>query len=204
MTISKAFATGIWDYDIDADILLCDPRWHDLLRLEIGAVRQLQDFRRYIHPDDVAIATAIDLARVGDMIARDEPYHNDFRVVRADGETRRWRSVACLLIDPSSRHRRAVGCVTDITDEEPKDRSFSGESLRDDALDRIAAAPVHLTPRELECLRWVSVGKTAWETATIIGRSRRTVEFHLINAGRKLGAINKIHAVVLTLRLGLI
>ncbi|NWP61276.1 helix-turn-helix transcriptional regulator, partial [Escherichia coli] len=58
--------------------------------------------------------------------------------------------------------------------------------------------------RELECLRWVSLGKTAWETATIMGRSQRTVEFHLINATRKLSASNKIHAAVIAVRTGLI
>lgn len=61
-----------------------------------------------------------------------------------------------------------------------------------------------LTDRELTCLRWVSLGKTAWETATIIGRSRRTVEFHLLNAMRKLGAVNKVHAAVIAVRQGLI
>jgi len=204
MASSKASATGIWDYDADADILLCDRRWHDLLRLEYGAVRRIADFRRYIHPEDVAGATEVDLDRIGGMIERDERYHNDFRGVCTAGQDRRWRSIACLLIDPATGHRRAAGCVTDITGQEPFGRDYARVPDDDDAPEQGASAPVHLTPRELECLRWVSVGKTAWETATIIGRSSRTVEFHLINAGRKLGAINKVHAVVLAVRLGLI
>src|SRR5438552_4179208 len=29
--------------------------------------------------------------------------------------------------------------------------------------------PPHLTPRELECLHWTLLGKTAWETGRILG-----------------------------------
>jgi DNA-binding CsgD family transcriptional regulator len=61
-----------------------------------------------------------------------------------------------------------------------------------------------LTAKELECLRWVSLGKTAWETAAIIGRSHRTVEFHLNNAVRKLDASNRVHAATIAIRLGLL
>lgn len=203
----KMTQVGLWDYDIDADILICDSRWYDLLQLEFGSVRRIADFRAHIHPDDVAFATAVDPGEVSDMIARDERYHNDFRIIRADGVVRRWRSVACLLFDPAIGHRRAVGCVTDITDLGEADAGIAGafpgppEAPSGSKEDRGAAA---LTARELECLRWVSMGKTAWETATIMGRSQRTIEFHLVNAARKLNAINKIHAVVIAVRMGLI
>jgi DNA-binding CsgD family transcriptional regulator len=48
----------------------------------------------------------------------------------------------------------------------------------------------NLTPRERECLSWAAAGKTAWETAKILERSQRTVEYHLDNARKKLGADN--------------
>jgi DNA-binding CsgD family transcriptional regulator len=51
---------------------------------------------------------------------------------------------------------------------------------------------------------WVSLGKTANETGSIIGKSQRTVEFHLNNAVRKLGAVNKIHAAAIAIRTGLV
>lgn len=43
-----------------------------------------------------------------------------------------------------------------------------------------------LTPRELECLRWATSGKSHWEISRIIGISKRTVSFHLDNAKEKL------------------
>ncbi|PVZ20401.1 MULTISPECIES: LuxR family transcriptional regulator [unclassified Pseudomonas] len=52
-----------------------------------------------------------------------------------------------------------------------------------------------LTPRELECLYWASAGKTSWEISHILTRSERTVDFHLLNARRKLGSVSRQQAV---------
>lgn len=111
----RALDAGMWHYDIDADQLWCDDRWHAMLGLAPGSVRHLSDFRRFVHPADEGTATRINLGEVADMIARDRPYHVDFRVIRTDGVVRCWRSVACLIINEANGHRRAVGCVTDIT-----------------------------------------------------------------------------------------
>lgn len=61
-----------------------------------------------------------------------------------------------------------------------------------------------LTDRERVCLKWTSLGKTAWEIAQIIGRSKPTVEYHLQKAIRKLDATNKAHAATLARERGLI
>ncbi|QEN86969.1 LuxR family transcriptional regulator [Labrys sp. KNU-23] len=54
---------------------------------------------------------------------------------------------------------------------------------------------VHLSPREIECLKWVARGKTVSETATILSLSDRTVRFYLDLARAKLNATNVTHAV---------
>ncbi len=59
-----------------------------------------------------------------------------------------------------------------------------------------------ISGRELECLEWVSKGKTSWETATILGLSERTVNFHLLNACRKLNVYGRQAGVVQAMRLG--
>lgn len=63
---------------------------------------------------------------------------------------------------------------------------------------------VELTSRERECLAWTMEGKTAWEVGAILSISEQTAVRHLNNATHKLGAVNKHHAVVKALRLGLI
>ena len=66
------------------------------------------------------------------------------------------------------------------------------------------APPVRLTEHERVCLAWTLRGKTAWEIAQIVNRSRPTIDFHLQKAIRKLGAANKSHAAFLALQTGLI
>ena len=56
-----------------------------------------------------------------------------------------------------------------------------------------------LTRRELEVLTWVARGKSAWETAEILGISKRTVDEHVQTATRKLGAANRTHSIALAL-----
>jgi len=65
-------------------------------------------------------------------------------------------------------------------------------------------ALVRLTPRERECLLWTARGKSAWEVGEILRISERTAVFHLTNATRKLGAVNKTHAAAKAAVLGLI
>lgn len=61
-----------------------------------------------------------------------------------------------------------------------------------------------LSEREIDCLHWAAVGKTSWETATILGVSERTVNFHLSNACGKLHVHNRRAAVAVALRRGLL
>ena len=66
------------------------------------------------------------------------------------------------------------------------------------AVQRSAREPegpaLRLSERERLCLHWTTQGKTAWEVAQIIGRSKATVDFHLRRATGKLDASNKVHA----------
>lgn len=63
---------------------------------------------------------------------------------------------------------------------------------------------VRLTDRERECLMWTARGKSAWAISKIIGVSEHTVNFHLKSVMRKLKTANRIQAVALAVRLGLI
>jgi len=61
-----------------------------------------------------------------------------------------------------------------------------------------------LTPREIEILHWVASGKSAWEIGEILHIAKRTVDAHVQAAVRKLGAVNRTHAVAIALRDGII
>ena len=55
---------------------------------------------------------------------------------------------------------------------------------------------VGLREREVETLTWAARCKTFAEIGTILGLSKRTVEFHLENARRKLGVATRTQALI--------
>lgn len=55
---------------------------------------------------------------------------------------------------------------------------------------------MHLSKRERECLAWSAEGLTAKEIARKLHRSVATVSLHLNTAAHKLGASNRVQAVV--------
>lgn len=67
-------------------------------------------------------------------------------------------------------------------------------------------APNHvgLTNRELEVLKWTADGKTAPEISSILNVSNSTVNFHIQNIIKKLGAQNKANATAIAVGRGLI
>ena len=54
---------------------------------------------------------------------------------------------------------------------------------------------VRLTERERDAVAWVAEGKSDWEISVILGVSETTVRFHVDNARKKLGAVNRAQAV---------
>lgn len=66
------------------------------------------------------------------------------------------------------------------------------------------AEDIALTAREIEVLHWAKSGKSYSDIAEILAISRKTIEFHMSNAMNKLGASNKISAVVIAIHRGII
>jgi DNA-binding CsgD family transcriptional regulator len=52
-----------------------------------------------------------------------------------------------------------------------------------------------LTARERECLKWAAEGKSDWEIGKILNVSRKTINFHIERAKRKLGVRTRIQAI---------
>ena len=61
-----------------------------------------------------------------------------------------------------------------------------------------------LTPRERDCLAFVAEGKSDWEISVILKVSEATARFHVDNARRKLGAVNRAQAVAKLVNLRMI
>ncbi len=63
---------------------------------------------------------------------------------------------------------------------------------------------VTLSTRERDVLDWLQEGKSSWEISVILGISERTVNFHVYNITRKLGASTRAHALAIAAHLGLL
>jgi LuxR family transcriptional regulator, quorum-sensing system regulator BjaR1 len=61
-----------------------------------------------------------------------------------------------------------------------------------------------LTSREREVLKWIARGKSAWEIGEILNIAKRTVDTHAQATFGKLRAVNRVHAVAIAIRDGLI
>jgi DNA-binding NarL/FixJ family response regulator len=64
------------------------------------------------------------------------------------------------------------------------------------ARNEVWSRQVALNDRELDCLTWSARGKTSPEIGTILALSKRTVNFHIENACRKLNVSTRTEAVV--------
>ncbi len=79
----------------------------------------------------------------------------------------------------------------------------SAESLADHGQASIAGLCA-LSQREQEVMLWTARGKSASSISVILDLSENTVNFYVKNAMRKLGTTNRVVAVVLAVRAGLI
>jgi DNA-binding CsgD family transcriptional regulator len=65
-----------------------------------------------------------------------------------------------------------------------------------------SSAATLLTPREVECLRWVLKGKSDTDIGKILGISHTTVHFHIERTKKKLGVKTRTQAVAVVVSLG--
>lgn len=63
---------------------------------------------------------------------------------------------------------------------------------------------LRLSAREREVLNWLKAGKSSWDISMVLAISERTVNFHVYNLMRKLGATNRPQAVAIAANHGLI
>jgi len=61
-----------------------------------------------------------------------------------------------------------------------------------------------LSDRRRECLALTAQGMSSEEIARRLSLSPRTVEIHLSNAARRLGCVNRSHAVAVAIRSGVL
>ena len=120
---AEVVGMGIWDYNIDDDVLHCDATCYKIYGLDpaAGQMRRIADFKALVHPDDVDRITD---ERLAELATRTQDRHVDFRLIRPSGETRWITSAACILHATGTTPNRLVGVVIDVTEARDAERKL--------------------------------------------------------------------------------
>ncbi|HEX5048928.1 MAG TPA: EAL domain-containing protein [Gammaproteobacteria bacterium] len=102
---------GLWDYDVRDNTMYFSPRWRAMLGYT--DVEDIPEWRRLVHPDD--------LAHVQDQLrehleGRIDLFESVHRMQHANGEWRWIQSRVKGRMDEAGRLKRLVGVETDITE----------------------------------------------------------------------------------------
>jgi two-component system sensor histidine kinase/response regulator len=131
MLATEASRLGVWDYDLDANTILCDARWHEIFDIDpdSSSVNTIETFNNCVHPEDVDRVTH---ERLTALAAGQKLHHINFRIVTPSGEIRWIASSACLIERTDVTAPRLVGIVKDVTESRLAEQKLqqSYESLR--------------------------------------------------------------------------
>jgi PAS domain S-box-containing protein len=103
-----------WDRDLATDVLT----WSDELYRVLGLEPQKRIFRfpefvQLVHPDDRAKV----LKAMAEAVPRLGPFHQDYRVIRPDGQMRYIHGEGEVIWDDAGRPCRTVGFLQDVTEQ---------------------------------------------------------------------------------------
>ena len=104
---------GLWDFDVEHNTVYFSPRWRKMLGFDEHDPNVSPDWRRLVHPDEMARVQAM----IRDHIAGKTPmFESVHRMRHCNGEWRWVVSRAKARVDNSGRLRRLVGVEFDITE----------------------------------------------------------------------------------------
>jgi DNA-binding CsgD family transcriptional regulator len=133
------------------------------------------------------------LADFWTALRRDGLITGEYVVLAPDGARVDVEYIVVANIEPD----RHLGVLT-VADRD----TLRGVS--DFRLPRLTRPTTSLTRRECEILSYVSIGDTGSVIAARLFLEPTTIETHVANALRKLGAKNRVHGVVIALRAGML
>ncbi len=110
---TKAASLGIWDWDIQKNVLIWDDRMYELYGVKKGDFAEAYEaWLVTIHPDDRAASEEISrLARLGER-----EYDTEFRVIWPDGSIHVIKAFGKVIWDAGGNPIRMIGINYDITD----------------------------------------------------------------------------------------
>ncbi len=160
---------GLWDFDVENNSVYFSPRWKAMLGYEEQDEHVSPDWRKLVHPDDMARVQAL----IRDHIAGKRPlFESVHRMRHCNGEWRWVVSRAKARVDPTGRLRRLVGVELDITERKLyEDALFKEKESAQITLqsigDGVITTDAHLV---IEYLNPVAEDLTGWRFEEAAGK----------------------------------
>jgi diguanylate cyclase (GGDEF)-like protein/PAS domain S-box-containing protein len=161
---------GLWDFDVENNTVYFSPRWRKMLGYDEHDPNVSPDWRRLVHPDDMARVQAL----IRDHIAGKTPmFESVHRMRHCKGDWRWVVSRAKARVDGTGRLRRLVGVEFDITERKLyEDALFKEKESAQITLQSIGDGVIttdgHLV---VEYLNPTAEGLTGWKFEEAQGKS---------------------------------
>jgi PAS domain S-box-containing protein len=107
----KAASMGVWDWDVQRDVLEFDNHQHSLFGVDTSLGVIDGDWRKRVHPEDLPTVEA----SIAAALRGEGTYSKDFRITRDDGGRRWLHGTGIVVRDASGRPLRLVGVNIDVT-----------------------------------------------------------------------------------------
>ena len=134
----KVGLIGTFAVDIATGRMQVSPGYAAIHGLPEGTLETTRaDWRARVHPDDFA---CVDACLRGAIANGDREHHCEFRIVRADGESRWIESRCSISYDPDGRAQRVVGANIDVTERKHTEAVLKESKIR--LADALAAGQV--------------------------------------------------------------
>ena len=109
--VLQSSQTGIWEWDLETNLVIGNQRWNEIFELDTNQKLLVDKVLDRIHPDDLpAIQEAIQQA-----IEHHQFYHEDFRVVDAQGGITYVNGQGSVIRDHQGKPIKMLGTNVDIT-----------------------------------------------------------------------------------------
>jgi PAS domain S-box-containing protein len=117
---------GSWEWDIDADEATWTDELYRMYGYEPGEIKISYDtYMQHVHPDDRHVMEV----SIRSTLVTQYPFHNEFRIIRKDGEERIISSAGRVITNENGKPEKMLGICLDITDRRAAEEEIHRKTI---------------------------------------------------------------------------